>query len=268
MQAVTLGPSGTYSHRAAAAVADAVDFRQSVTAVVEAVVDGAADRGVVPIENSIEGSVGESLDALVEHDVAVVREIVTPVRHAFLAQQPDVETVASHPQALAQCRTFLDEEYPNATREAVASTAAGVELAREDPSVAAIARPDAGGDDLDVLAVGIQDQDSNATRFFVLAPAADRSRGGGKSSLVIYPGTNYPGLLLELLEPFAERDINLSRIESRPSGERLGDYVFHIDFEAGLYERRAEAAVDRIESVVEGGWVCRLGSYDVEHVVE
>ena len=268
MQAVTLGPAGTYSHRAAASIADEVSFRQSVTAVVEAVVEGIAERGVVPIENSIEGSVGESLDALVEHDVAVVREIVTPVRHALIAREPDLETIASHPQALAQCRTFLDGEYPDAAREAVASTAAGVDLAREDPSVGAIARPGAAEGDLRVLAEGVQDRDSNATRFFVLAPAAERSRAGGKSSLVIYPQANYPGLLLELLEPFAERDINLSRIESRPSGERLGDYVFHLDVEAGLYERRAEAAVDRVESIVESGWVRRLGSYDVEHVVE
>jgi prephenate dehydratase len=268
MQAVTLGPSGTYSHRAAAAIADEVSFRQSVTAVVEDVVDGNAERGVVPIENSIEGSVGESLDALVEHDVAVVREIVTPVRHAFLAQRPDVETVASHSQALAQCRAFLDSEYPDAERRAVASTAAGVDLALEDPTIGAIARPGAADGNLQVFAEGIQDRDSNATRFFVLAPAEERSISGGKSSLVIYPGTNYPGLLLEILEPFADRDLNLSRIESRPSGRRLGDYVFHLDFEAGLYERRAEAAVDQIEASLEDGWVRRLGSYDVEHVVE
>ncbi|MFQ3293535.1 MAG: prephenate dehydratase [Halobacteriales archaeon] len=104
--------------------------------------------------------------------------------------------------------------------------------------------------------------------FFAIAPTAERSRAGGKSSLAIYPSANYPGLLLDLLEPLAERDINLSRIESRPSGEHLGDYVFHLDFEAGLYERRAEAAVDRVESIVESGLVRRLGSYDVEHVGE
>ncbi|QFU82083.1 prephenate dehydratase [Natronorubrum aibiense] len=270
MTAVTLGPEGTYSHRAATAIADAdeIDFRQSVTSIVDAVARGEYDRGVIPIENSIEGSVTESLDALAEYDVAVVREIVTPIRHALLAQGSEFDTIASHSQALAQCRSYLDREYPNATLEAVASTAQGVEFARDDPSIAGIGHPDNGGDGLEVLAEDIQDQDSNATRFFALAPAEERSKGGGKSTLVVYPNANYPGLLLELLEPFADREINLTRVESRPSGQRLGDYVFHIDIEAGLYEARTKEAIQDLEELAENGWVRRLGSYDTEHVVD
>ncbi|WP_254521529.1 prephenate dehydratase [Natrinema caseinilyticum] len=270
MAAVTLGPEGTYSHRATSAIADddEIDFRQSVTAIVDAVASGEYDRGVIPIENSIEGSVTESLDALADYDVAVVREIVTPIRHALFAQGPAFETIASHSQALAQCRTYLEREYPEATLEAVASTAKGVEFAREDPSVAGIGHPALGGDGLELLAEDIQDQDSNATRFFAIAPAEERSKGGGKTSLVVYPNANYPGLLLELLEPFADRDINLTRVESRPSGRRLGDYVFHVDFEAGLYESRTSEAVEDLEALAENGWVRRLGSYDTEHVVE
>ncbi|SIR92319.1 prephenate dehydratase [Natronorubrum thiooxidans] len=269
MTAVTLGPEGTYSHRAATAIADGdeIDFRQSVTAIVDAVARGEHDRGVIPIENSIEGSVTESLDALAEYDVAVVREIVTPIRHALLAQGPEFDTIASHSQALAQCRSYLDREYPDATLEAVASTAQGVEFAREDPSVAGIGHPDNASNGIEVLAEDIQDQDSNATRFFALAPAEERSKGGGKSTLVVYPNANYPGLLLELLEPFADRDINLTRVESRPSGQRLGDYVFHIDIEAGLYEARTKEAIEDLEKLAEKGWVRRLGSYDTEHVV-
>ena len=268
MAAVTLGPEGTYSHRATSAVADEIDFRQSVTAIVDAVASGEYDRGVIPVENSIEGSVTESLDAVAEYDVAVVREIVTPIRHALLAQGPAFETVASHSQALAQCRSYLESEYPDATLEAVASTAKGVERAREDPAVAGIGHPDNGGDGLEVLAEDIQDQTSNATRFFALAPAAERSEAGGKTSLVVYPNANYPGLLLELLVPFADRDINLTRVESRPSGARLGDYVFHVDVEAGLYEERTKEAVADLEELASKGWVRRLGSYDIEHVVD
>ncbi|WP_049929150.1 prephenate dehydratase [Halopiger goleimassiliensis] len=272
MAAVTLGPEGTYSHRAARAIADgdAIAFRQSVTSIVDAVAAGEYDRGVIPIENSIEGSVTESLDALAEYDVAVVREIVTPIRHALLAQGEEFDTVASHSQALAQCRTYLEQEYPDATLEAVASTAQGVEFAREDPSVAGIGHPANadGGNGLEVLAEDIQDQDSNATRFFALAPASERSEGGGKTSIVVYPDVDYPGLLLEMLEPFAERDINMARVESRPSGQRLGDYVFHIDIEAGLYETRTQEALEEIEALAADGWVRRLGSYDTEHVVE
>jgi len=101
----------------------------------------------------------------------------------------------------------------------------------------------------------------------VLAPAGEREDAGGKTTLVIYPGTNHPGLLLELLEPFADRDINLSRVESRPSGERLGDYLFHIDIEAGLHEDRTRAALEEIEVIASEGWVRRLGSYDTEHTL-
>jgi prephenate dehydratase len=270
MTTLTLGPAGTYSHRAARAVADDEDiaFRESVTAIVEAVADGAADRGVVAVENSIEGSVTESLDAFADHEVAVVREVITPIRHALLAQSEDFDVVASHGQALAQCRSYLDANYPEADLEAVASTARGVERAREDPAFAGIGHPDNADDDLRVLAEDIPDKRSNATRFVVVAPISERSEAGAKSSFIVYPNVDYPGLLLEMLEPFADRDINLTRVESRPSGERLGDYVFHIDVAAGLYEERTQDAVADIEAIAEKGWVRRLGSYDSETVLE
>ncbi|GAB3689216.1 prephenate dehydratase [Salinarchaeum chitinilyticum] len=267
MTAVTLGPEGTYSHRAAKAVDDSVAFRESVTAIVEAVASGEFERGVIAIENSIEGSVTESLDALANSEVAVVREIVTPIRHALLAQSESFERIESHTQALAQCRQYLNEHYPDADREAVASTARGVAHAREDPAVAAIGHPANAGDDLQVLAEDIQDSSSNSTRFFVIAAPEDATDAGGKSSFVVYPNTDYPGLLLELLEPFADRDVNLTRVESRPSGERLGDYVFHFDVAAGLYEDRTQAALDDIREIASAGWVRELGSYDVETVV-
>lgn len=283
MNVVTLGPAGTYSHRAARAIVDGRDpdssvaFRESVTSIVAAVADGEFERGVVPVENSIEGSVDESLDAFADHEVSVVQEIVSPIRHALIAQSESFETVASHPQALAQCRGFLSEHYPDVAQEAVTSTARGVERAREDPSVAAIGHPanagDSGdaaadGDELQVVAADIQDHDSNATRFLVVAPEAELGEAGGKTTLVVYPNANYPGLLLELLEAFADRDINLSRIESRPSGQRLGDYLFHFDLEAGLYEPRTQEALEAVEAICENGWVRRLGSYDTRHVLD
>ena len=287
MDVLTLGPAGTYSHRAAGAIAadDEIEFTESVTAIIEAVAgegqspsgnrtqSGAAgefDRGVVPVENSIEGSVTESLDAFADYDVAVVREIITPIRHALLAQREEFATVASHAQALAQCRGYLEEHYPDADIEAVASTARGVERAREDPAIAAIGHPANATDDgsaLQVLAEDIQDRTSNATRFLVVAPPDERTEAGSKTSIIVYPNVDYPGLLLELLEPFAERDINMTRLESRPSGERLGDYVFHIDIAAGLYEERTQAALADVEALADDGWVRRLGSYDSETVV-
>jgi len=267
MEALTLGPEGTYSHRAATAVADEVSFAESMTAVIEAVASGEYERGVVPVENSTDGSVNESLDAFVEYDVAIVRELITPIRHALLAQGPEFSVVASHAQALAQCRGYLEEHYPNAELEAVASTARGVERAREDPSVAGIGHPGNAGDDLVVLAEDIQDQSSNATRFVAIAPASQRTEAGSKTSFIVNPGVDYPGLLLEMLQPFADRDINLTRVESRPTGERLGDYVFHIDVAAGLYEERTREALEEIEAIAKDGWVRRLGSYDSETVL-
>jgi prephenate dehydratase len=269
MQVLTLGPSGTYSHRAAGAVADdgAIAFTESVTEIVESVAEGAYERGVVPVENSIEGSVTESLDAFANHEVAVVREIITPIRHALLARSESFETVASHAQALAQCRSYLEANHPDAEMEAVASTARGVARAREDGSVAAIGHPDNAGSGLLTLAEDIQDRTSNATRFLVVAPAAERSAAGTKTSFIVYPGVDRPGLLLELLEPFAERDINLTRVESRPTGERLGDYLFHIDIAAGLYEERTADALAVVEEIASEGWVRRLGSYDSETVI-
>jgi prephenate dehydratase len=267
MKAITLGPEGTYSHRAARAVADEVTFSESVTAIVETVAAGDYRRGVAPIENSIEGSVTETLDALAAHNVSVVEEVVTPIRHALIAAGESFEVVASHSQALAQCRDFLEAEYPDVSLEAVASTARGVERACDDDSVAAIAHPDNTDDNLRVLAEDIQDRSSNATRFFVIAPAAERGEAGGKSTVIVNPNANYPGLLLELLEAFADRDINLSRVESRPTGDRLGDYLFHIDFEAGLYEDHARAAVKDVADIADNGWIRRLGSYDIRHVV-
>jgi len=270
MQVLTLGPAGTYSHRAAGAVVDdgEIAFTESVTGIVESVAAGGHERGVVPVENSIEGSVTESLDAFADYEVAVVGEIITPIRHAILAQGGAFEVVASHAQALAQCREYLEEHYPGVDVEAVASTARGVQRAREDAHVAAIGHPaNAEDDSLDLLAEDIQDRTSNATRFLVVAPVAERTEAGSKTSFIVYPNVDYPGLLLEMLEPFAERDINLTRVESRPSGERLGDYVFHIDVAAGLYEERTQGALAAIEDIAEDGWVRRLGSYDSETVL-
>ncbi len=269
MDVFTLGPAGTYSHRAAQTIAEdgEIAFAESVTAIVEGVAGGVHDRGVVPVENSIEGSVTEALDAFAEYEIAVIREIITPIRHALLAQREHFETVASHAQALAQCRSYLDAHYPEVQRQAVASTARGIERAREEPSVAAVGHPANAGDGLELLAEDIQDQSSNATRFLVVGPAAARTEAGSKTTFIVYPEVDYPGLLLELLEPFADNDINLTRVESRPSGERLGDYVFHFDIAAGLYEERTEAALEIVEEIAADGWVRRLGSYDTETVL-
>jgi len=173
----TLGPSGTYSHRAALKLCDDVRFYDGVPEIAEAVESREVGRGVVPIENSIEGSVNATLDVLAEYDLYIVAEVVVDVEHALLAQDDGFKVVASHPQALAQCRGYLRENYPDAELRSVSSTAAGVEEAREDASVAAIAHPSLADETVHVLDRSYRTQ--TATRR-VLSPLTPNRRAGAK----------------------------------------------------------------------------------------
>jgi prephenate dehydratase len=265
----TLGPEGTYSHRAALRLGDEISFYEGVPEIAEAVESGEVERGVLPVENSIEGSVNATLDVLVEYDLYIVAEVVVDVEHALLAQNDGFSVVASHPQALAQCRSYLRERYPEAELRSVSSTAAGVEEAREDASVAAIAHSALADETVRVIEESIQDVDGNSTRFVAVArePSDEFEDGKAKTTIVVYPGSDRPGLLYDILGVFKERGVNLTRIESRPSKRELGDYVFHIDIAAGLYEERTQDALADIEAITADGWVRRLGSYDSETVV-
>lgn len=245
-----LGPAGTFSEEALRgdpalpAGAELVPL-PTVHRVVLAVADGEVDRALAPIENSLEGSVNEAVDALV-HDapgVRIVGERVLSVRYSLLARPgavlQDVRVVLSHPQALAQCARWLRETLPAAEVRPRASTAEAVReaAAGDDDAVAALGTPVAG--DLYgavVLAEGLGD-DANATRFVWLArdtePVAEPATAGAwKSSLVFSgDGDGSPGWLVRCLSEFADRDVNLTRIESRPSRQRLGHYVFLLDLD-------------------------------------
>ncbi|MFP4633270.1 MAG: prephenate dehydratase [Halobacteriales archaeon] len=251
----TLGPEGTYSHRAAEKLDDVVEFYSGVPEIADAVVEGDVEAGVVPIENSIEGSVNATLDVLIDYDLYVTGEIYVDVHHALIGASDDFTVVASHPQALAQCRGYLREHYPDVELKSVSSTAAAVELARENPEVAALAHPSLAGDGVDVVAEEVEDEGGNTTRFVRLETSA--RDGGAKTSVVVYPGRDRPGLLYDILGVFERREINLTRIESRPSKRALGDYVFHLDFEDG----DVDGVLGELEGEVE--WVVYLGSYDV-----
>ncbi len=260
----TLGPEGTYSHRAARRLGDDVCFYDGVPEIAEAVESGEVERGVLPVENSIEGSVNATLDVLTEYDLYIVAEVVVDVEHALLAQDDGFDVVASHPQALAQCRGYLRERYPDAELRSVSSTAAGVEEAREDASVAAIAHPSLADGTVRVIDEAVQDVDGNSTRFVAVArEAADAEHGedaegrdgDAKTTIVVYPGGDRPGLLYDILGVFKERGVNLTRIESRPSKRELGDYVFHIDFQGGDVDEILDALEEHVE------WVDFLGTY-------
>ncbi|MDY6764605.1 MAG: prephenate dehydratase [Halobacteria archaeon] len=255
----TLGPQGTYSHLATLRITDSIEFYEGVHQIADAVVEGDVDSGVVPIENSIEGSVNATLDVLTNYDLYVTSEIIVEVHHALLSKNTNFDEIASHPQALAQCRSYINKNYPDVNLRGVSSTAKAVEIARENEGVAAIAHPDTAGD-LNVIAEDIQDTNTNTTRFVRLSTRPlDSGSEREKTTIIIYPGDDRPGLLYDILEVFKDRNINLTRIESRPSKRELGDYVFHLDF-----ENKNVSNVDGVLSEFgeEVEWVDYLGSYD------
>ncbi len=233
-----LGPAGTFTEEAALLYDSEARLvpLPSVSAVGSAVMSGMVEEGVVAIENSIEGSVTDTLDLLIHgSDLAIRYEVVLPIRHCLLvlpgAQASDIRVVYSHPQALAQSRRFLESCFPKAQMEAALSTAAGVEeVKRGDGSVAAVAtRRAADLYGVQVLASDIQETMANVTRFVVLATEDHAPTGSDRTSLCFYFDDDRPGILVEVLGEFARRDINLGKIESRPSRDALGRYIFLVD---------------------------------------
>jgi len=250
-----LGPPGTFSEEAALRYdpeAQHLPF-VSISAVAAAVDSGMADEGIVPIENSLEGSVTETLDVLI-HDsqLALRNEIVLPIEHLLLARPgtkpSDVKVISSIPQALAQCRGFIERCFPKAALEAALSTAAAVEEVMGREGVAAIGNRRAA--DLygaEALAQGIQDRSSNVTRFVALAHEDHPPTGDDKTSVPFaFAVEDRPGLLVSALEEFSSRGINLSKIESRPSKERLGVYIFLADLDGHRTEQPLAESLERV----------------------
>ena len=262
MRAGFLGPAGTFSEEALVATAppdaEAVPFA-TVDAVVRAVAAGEVERGLVPIESATEGSVDATLDALVDAPgVAIVGEVVRPIAHALIARTDrpleEIGTVASHPQALAQCAGFLRTSLPWATPVAWSSTAEAVlEVAARSEPWAAIGTPRAAQlYGCAVLREGIEDHDGNVTRFVWVAPGGAAPRDAApasKTSIAFWgAGAAEPGWLVRCLSEFAFRGVNLSRIESRPRKDRLGQYVFFVDLEGAAGAERVHAAIEGLRA--------------------
>ena len=267
-----LGPEGTFTEQAAQRVeGERVPFA-TVHDVVEAVDSGAVERGVVPIENSLEGAVNATLDALAVDfpGVAIVGESVLAVHQALIAREqlalPAITTVMSHPQGLAQCARFLREQLPGAQLVATTSTAEAVRaVAGSAEPFAAIAPARAaalhGGV---VLQQRIEDDPDNATRFVVLARATDAvGTGAGPfktSVLFAGAGDSSPGWLVRCLSEFAFRGVNLTKIESRPRRRQLGHYLFLVDLEGAAHDPAAAEAIAGLRTHCEEVRV--LGTYE------
>ena len=266
-----LGPVGTFAEAAlrtlpAAAKADLVPY-PSVAAALDGVRTGEVDAALVPFENSVEGSVPAALDDLATGDpLQITREVLLPVSFALLGrsglEQRDVRSVATHPHAEAQCRRWLRDVLPQASVVLAPSTADAARAVRDGEYDAAISAPIAAEHyGLQVLASDIHDNEGAVTRFVLVSrpgppPAAT---GADRTTLVVFIAEDHPGALLQLLTEFAVRGVNLTRIESRPTGRGLGSYCFSVDCEGHVADARVGEALSALRRV--SADVRFLGSY-------
>ena len=259
-----LGPQGTFTQAAAQK-----QFGHSVETVPMDGIDdvfreveaGAADYGVVPVENSTEGVISHTLDLFQGSSLNICGEVELRIHHHLLVESSGtiINRVLAHQQALAQCRSWLDANLPDAEHVAVSSNAEAARLVSEDPGAAAIASDTAAEMyGLTILEQNIEDKPDNTTRFLVIGKQEVQPSGHDKTSLLISLH-NKPGSLYKMLKPMAENDISMTRIESRPSRQRMWEYVFFIDVEG----HREDASIARALGVLEqeAFAVKVLGSY-------
>jgi len=268
MRVAFLGPEGTFSEEAMFASAGREGIEPvplpTIHECVMAVVTGRSDRSLVPIENSLEGSVSATLDALVfeTEDVQIVGEVVHPIQHTLIARTrlalEEVERVVSHPQASAQCARFLRDRLAGADVVAASSTAEAVRIVAgsERPWAALGNRLSAELYGCEVLAERVEDTPANETRFVWLERRGGDSLGGDsggpfKTSVVFWGLPDSPGSLVAALQELAGRGINLSKIESRPRKQGLGRYVFFADLEGRADDPAVIEALTAIEAQVE-----------------
>ena len=251
-----LGPEGTFSQEAVRACPALKGFTErpyaTLAQVFEAVLAGEAECGLVPIENSLEGSVNLTLDLLIHRGgLFINREMILPIRNNLLASEgtglADIRGVISHPQPLAQCGEFIRRTFPGVETRAANSTTEAVMRVRELPNWAAIGTAIAAElYGLKVLARDIQDNDANYTRFVLLSRGEQPPTGKDKTSLACSLDRDRPGGLYEVLGEFALRGINLTKIESRPTKVGLGSYIFLIDCEGHRADPTCREALEGV----------------------
>ena len=274
MRAGYLGPEGTFTHEALIGMGPGDDVElvplPTIYDTVMAVHSGLVERALVPIENSLEGSVNATLDALAmeTEDVAIFGEVIRAIEHCLIARVPidlsDIETVVSHPQASAQCARFIRTRLPRARVLSGSSTAEAVRMVadHEGPWAALGTRTAADRYGCQVLRAGVEDVADNETRFVWLGragapseragPAGGTSGGPWKTAIVFWGlGSEEPGWLVGCLAEFADRDVNLTRIESRPRKQGLGRYMFFLDIEGRDLEAHVADALAGLRARVE-----------------
>lgn len=261
-----LGPKGTYTQEAAlkhfghAVVTHAYTTVDEIFHAVEA---EETPFGVVPIENSIEGMVNNTLTCLIRfHNIKICGEVLLPIHHQLSSNAKnltDIKEVFAHQQALAQCRAWLDNHLANANRIAVSSNAEAAKQVSINQHSAAICSQEAAEIyNLSVLAKNIEDEPSNTTRFLIIGKQDIGQSGEDKTSILLATA-NQPGALYHLLQPFAENNINLTKIESRPIRDQVWQYVFFIDMEGHIKQEKLASILKKVKENT--SWYRELGSY-------
>ena len=269
-----LGPAGTFSESAAKKYRDAKDNTlklkpyDTLFEVIQAVNSGEVKRAIVPLENSVEGSVSSSLDLLAQKEIKlkIIQEIDLPIAHQLIAlkEHGPIEHIISHPQPFGQCQNYLRANYPKASLEASQSTAAAVNkiIKNELTNSAAIASTNTLQEGLIILAKNIADRPDNITRFVVLSRNPIKNVSTQKTSIVFSPGSkDKPGGLHEVLGHFAKHNINLTKIESRPQKNELGSYIFFVDFECAKAEEETKNLLNELGQIT--SFFKNLGAYPV-----
>ncbi len=248
-----LGPEGSYSHEAALLI-DSEPV--AVTSIKDVFQKSIAHRGIVPWENSLEGSVSETLDLLLETKLSVVGELTLDICHCLLGNKK-AKIVYSHPQAIGQCREYLYKH--NLEAIAVTSTAQGVVEAKKRDALAIGSQQAAKTYNLPIIDRCIQDRNDNSTRFAILGEVIPKATGIDKTSIIFATFNDKPGALYQILEIFAKEEINLTRIESRPTKRFLGEYLFHVDLEGHIKDSKIDSVLKEVAKRT--SFLKILGSY-------
>ncbi len=274
-----LGPEGTYSEMATLFYAQQLKQEKgipsrlfplvSIPQTLKAVATARADVAIVPVENSIEGSVAVTLDTLWELDCLHIQQAITiPIVHNLLSHSDslaEIKTVYSHPQALAQCQKWLEKHLPQAHLIPTNSTTEALLHLKNEPTASAIASARAAQlYNLPIKAYNINDYPDNCTRFWVVTK--DSPTHGGYVSLAFAFEANIPGVLVKPLQIFAEKQINLTKIESRPTKRCLGEYLFFLDLQGDSRSPQVQDALEELQTVTKITKI--LGCYDVIEVKE
>lgn len=261
---VFLGPQGTFTHQAALQFFpnQPLVSSPSIEEIFSVVLDKKARFGVLPIENSTEGVVTHTLDCLAKSSLLIWGEIELPIQHHLYVSKKHegkINRIYSHPQALSQCKYYLQKHYPNAELQFCQSTANAMEKLKQDAHGAAVASHQAQSYyDIQKIASNIQDHENNTTRFLVVSHTMAQAHPNSKTSLMLALNDK-PGTLVNLLEPFALLGINLTKIESRPVPQKTWHHVFFIDLLGHVDDKKVQLALAIFETI--GVTVKFLGSY-------